>query len=105
MSEKETVAADPIPFSEGDAGAKERGKFYGIINKRYLKSVEGAFHGITSLLSFILGNVLFVTHSVLGYNRSSTWDIRLSLYTFTIISSAILYFVYWDQVQVRDGDE
>ena len=102
MAEKTVViVTDPVPFSEGDAGAKERRKFYGIINKRYLKAVEGAFHGITSLLAFILGNVFFIIHSALGYDRSSTLDVRLSMYAFTVISAAIVYFFYWDQVQVR----
>lgn len=73
------------------------------LTKKYVKTLYGAIHGISSLLSLVLGHYLFIKIVVLGFNvvRSNLNGQRL-LATFlwsNLISTGIVALLYWNKVQ------
>ena len=93
------------PFEEADESAKTKSKFLGIFNKRYLRTFSGAVHGLASTMALILGNLLFLFHTVLGFDRSDASTIFSSFNTTfficNMISAGVTYFFFWNKVQVR----
>jgi hypothetical protein len=80
------------------------GFFLGVVNKKYVKTLYGAIHGISSLLSVVLGHYLFIKRVLLGCNVVGTNNLngQLLLSTFlwsNLVSAGIVALLYWNKVQ------
>lgn len=85
------VLSNPCPRSA-------KGKFFGVVRRNYVKSTAGAAHGISSLVSLILGNFLFF-QIILGFEVSL--GLRLGFHVSSFVSGSSVLLFFWDQVQVR----
>jgi predicted membrane channel-forming protein YqfA (hemolysin III family) len=92
------------PFEEADASAKEKKKFLGF-NKRYLRSIPGAVHGLASVLSLILANCLFLLHTLFGLDQGgSSNQLGVAFYVCNVVSAGVTSLFFWNKIQVRGSE-
>lgn len=84
-------------FHEHDTASKEKTRFLGIIEKRYVRTLFGAAHGIASMLALLLGNLLLVVQVMIGMNPSSS--VKLTFFVANIVSASVTILFFWDKVQ------
>jgi hypothetical protein len=89
--------ASSSAFHENDIGSKEKTRFLGVIKKRYVGSLVGALHAIASIISMLLGNVLFVSQVVVGFHFSQ--NVKLAFFTASALSATIVATFFWNNVQ------
>ena len=79
---------------------KTQDLFLGIAEKKYVRSISGAFHGIGSLFALILANIIFATRSTVS--DPMPWhleSIELLCHGFNCVSALITMLFFWDKVQ------
>ena len=84
-------------FYENDLGSMAENRFLGFVNKRYIKTFHGALHGMASLVSMILGNLLFAAQVVLGVDLAPS--IKLAFFVSNVVSATITMVFFWNKVQ------
>lgn len=85
-------------FREYDIASREEPRlFLGFIEHRYVRTLQGAVHGLSSMLSLLLGNYLFCARVVL--DRDPQRSIKLAFLSSSIISAAVTIFFFWNKVQ------
>ena len=91
------VESSPFEISDSEVGS---GKFLGLLDRKYVKSLHGAAHGVASVGSLVLGNWLFLMGVVLGRERRNTpFPVKIVFYSSTLISASVVYLFYWHKVQ------
>lgn len=96
--------SSPSAFQEYDACLKEHHRFLGIVPTRYVKTVYGALHGLLSMLSLVLGNILFIAKVLVGSNDtilswSLTGTLLLTFFVSNLVSAGITILFFWNKVQ------
>mmetsp|Transcript_6957 Transcript_6957/g.14248 ORF Transcript_6957/g.14248 Transcript_6957/m.14248 type:complete len:354 (+) Transcript_6957:39-1100(+) len=91
-----TTEIHDSPFEDSDR-LVAAGKFLGLIEKRYVRTLNGAVHGISSILSLLLSNLLLLES--LMYPKAS-WhsSLQLAMAVCTFLSGATL-LLFWNKVQ------
>ena len=77
---------------------KTQDLFLGIVEKKYIRSVYGAMHGIGSLLALILANYVFFAR-VATSSPQHLETVEVFCHGFNVVSASITMLFFWDKVQ------
>jgi hypothetical protein len=96
---------DPSPFREYDSvdGHDNSWILLGVVvvvaPKRYIRTFRGMVHGLSSLISLLLGNILFIKHVIMRLEREVSDSTNLAFWGFTCLSSSTTILFFWNKVQ------
>lgn len=89
-------------FNHEMAAARENPsdeKFLGLVNKRYVKSLHGIIHGVTSTKALIMGNLVFVHRVILGHQGSDYSAIERCFHRCNLVAALTTAIFFWNHVQ------
>jgi len=97
-TEPKTTATSNHEMAAAGENASDE-KFLGLVNKRYVKSLHGIIHGVTSTKALLMGNIVFVNRVILGHQGSDYSAIERCFHRCNLVAALTTAIFFWNHVQ------